>query len=188
MRQQQSIAVVGVIGDDPRAEERWDPEDLDDWEVTPAGADLLDLMPESLRELGRRIGRKRASTVWRWMRKGITGSVPELLTYDWLSSRGLRFEYQSPQMGGRLRVGGAVVDFLLHDLAPAGLYVWRIMGDYWHAAPEVQGKDEQQRRRLLRQRVHGRPVVAVVDLWESDIYDRSPEIFELAEAGVGLRG
>jgi len=187
VRQQQSIAVVGMIGDDP-LEKRWEPEEVDDWEVTPAGTDLLDLMPESMRELARRIGRKRASTIWRWMRKGIIGSVPEILTYDWLTSRGLRFDYQSPQMGGRLRVGGAVVDFLLHDIAPGGLYVWRIMGEYWHSAPEVQGKDEEQRRRLLRERVAGRSVVAVVDLWESDIYDRSPEIFELAEAGVGLRG
>jgi len=185
---ERSIAVVGVIGDDPLAEERWEPEDVEDWEVTPAGADLLDLMPESLREIAGRIGRKRAGIVWRWMRKGIIGSVPELLTYDWLSRRRIRFEFQSAQMGGRLRVGGAVVDFLLYDLAGGGLYVWRVMGEYWHAAPEVQGKDEEQRRRLLRTRVGGRRVVAVVDLWESDIYDRSPEVFEMAEAGVGLRG
>ena len=185
---ERSIAVVGVIGDDPLADRGWEPEDVEEWEVTPAGADLLDLMPEALRELARRIGRKRASTIWRWMRKGIIGSVPEILTYDWLTRRSIRFEYQSAQMGGRLRVGGAVVDFLLHDLAPGGVYVWRVMGEYWHSAPEIQGKDEEQRRRLLRQRVDGRPVIAVVDLWESDIYDRSPEVFEMAEAGVGLRG
>lgn len=185
---ERSIAVVGVIGDEP-LREGWRPhEDVEDWEVTPRGAGMLDLMPEALRELARRVGRSRASTVWRLMRRGIVGSLPELLTFHWLRRRALAFEYQSPRMGGRGRAGGTVVDFIIYDLAPGGVYVWRVMGEYWHVTPEVQGKDEEQARRLLRMRVSGRPVVAVVDLWESDIYDRDPEVFELAEAGVGLRG
>jgi len=48
-------------------------------------------------------------------------------------------------------------------------------------------QDEIQKIRLAKLKIGGIPVVAVVDLWENDIYDRSPEVFELAEAGLELR-
>lgn len=156
--------------------------------VTAGGTRLLDTLPAELEEVEQRIGRSRAMAIWRLQRQGITGSVPELLTYDWLKGRPFDFEFQSAQMGGRMRAGGAVIDFLIRGLSANGLYVWRVMGEYWHASPEVQRKDEEQKRRLGRMTIGGAPVAAVVDLWEDDIYERTPEVFERAEGGEGLRG
>jgi len=154
--------------------------------VTGGGVEQLDLTPEQLREVARRIGETRAKRVWRLMGK-VQASVPELCTYDWLERRKLVFEFQSSQMGGRLIAGGAVVDFIISGLAADGLYVWRVQGEYWHKGPEVERKDEVQKRRLLHLRIGGVPVVAVVDLWEGDIYDRFPTVFVRAEYGMGLR-
>ena len=156
--------------------------------MTGGGTRLLDTLPEELQEVAQRVGRDRAMTIWRLWRRGILGTAPELLTYDWLEGHHYGFEFQSPQMGGRLIVGGAVVDFLISGMSANGYAVWRIMGEYWHASPEVEQKDEDQRLRLLRMKVGGIPVTQVVDLWEGDVYERTPEVFEMAEQGVGLRG
>jgi len=147
----------------------------------------LDLTPPALRDIAKRIGERRARRVWRLMQRGIVATLPEYLTIDWLERRPwLRYHFQSEQMGGWLVAGGAVVDFLVGGLSAEGWYVWRIQGEYWHAS--TQAKDDAQRHRLLQLRIAGVPVVAVVDLWERDIYDRSPEVFEMAEMGIGLRG
>lgn len=151
------------------------------------GIRQLDVTPEQLREVAGRIGEKRARRVWRLMGK-VVGTVPELCAYDWLEKRKLVFDFQSSQMGGRRVAGGAVVDFIISGLAADGLYVWRVMGEHWHQGPELEEKDEVQRVRLLRLWIGGLPVVAVVDVWEGDIYDRYPEVFLRAEYGIGLRG
>lgn len=155
--------------------------------VTGGGIRQLNVLPPALREMARRIGNRRARDVWGLMRKGVVGSLPELCTYHWLERRKLTFEFQSHQMGGRRRSGGAVLDFLISGLTAGGWYVWRVQGEYWHQGDAVERKDEIQKIRLARLKIGGVPVVAVVDLWENDVYDRSPEVFELAEIGVGLR-
>lgn len=148
-----------------------------------------DLRPQKLRELEERVGSKRAARVWRLLKKGVVGTLPELCAYDWLQRKPwLQFEFQSSQLGGRMVAGGAVVDFLISGLSSDGLYCWRIQGEYWHAGREREAKDATQKMRLLSTKIGGVPVVAVVDLWEMDVYDRYPEVFERAEFGVGLRG
>jgi hypothetical protein len=109
------------------------------------------------------------------------GTLPELLTYDWLEGRGYQFDFQTSFFGGRMQLGGAVADFIIMDLQPGGMVVWRVQGDYWHLMPERVRKDAVQRLRLLQ---HG--VVQVVDLWESAIYDRAPKVFEMAEVGAEI--
>ncbi len=156
--------------------------------VTGGGVEQLDLTPEPLKDVERRIGATRARRVWKLMQKGVVGTLPELVTYDWLERRTLEFQFQSGQLGGRRMRGGAVVDFVISGLAADGLYLWRIQGEYWHQGGEVEAKDEVQKARLRRLKIGGVPVVAVVDLWENDVYDRYPSIFLKAEAGMGLRG
>lgn len=178
------IGKIGKIGTE-RARRRVAP---DEGPVTGGGVRQYDLVPEALRPLARRIGMKRARAVWRLKQRGVLGTAPELLAYQWLSGRRwLTFEFQSSQMGGRLVAGGAVIDFLISGLAADGLYVWRVQGEYWHQGEAAEAKDEGQRVRLLKLRIGGLPVVAVVDLWENDVYDRFPEVFEKAEMGIGLR-
>lgn len=153
--------------------------------LTGGGVRQLDLVPEQLRVVARRIGDTRAKRVWKLMQR-VQGSLPELCTYDWLERRKLGFQFQSGQMGGRRMSGGAVVDFIVDGLAADGLYVWRVQGDYWHQGIEVERKDDVQKMRLLRLKIGGIPVVAVVDLWESAIYDRYPDVFRQAEMGMEL--
>jgi hypothetical protein len=156
--------------------------------LTGGGVRQLDLMPEALRVMARRVGDKRARRVWKLMERGIQGTLPELLTYDWLERQKVGFQFQSGQMGGRRTSGGAVVDVSVDGLEADGLYIWRVQGEYWHKGPEVERKDWMQKARLLRLKIGGVPVVEVVDLWENDVYDRYPEVFRRAEMGMGLRG
>ena len=156
-----------------------------------AGAALqMNLVPEELRVWARVVGETRAREVWDLTQKGIVGTLPELCTYVWLEKRKIEFEFQSHQMGGRSGAGGgAVVDFVLYNLSSNGYYCWRIQGEYWHTfAPEVVAKDQAQADRLRQLKIGGVPVVGVVDLWETDVYQRYPAVFESAEMGVGLRG
>lgn len=148
----------------------------------------LDLMPEEIRALAARIGTDRAREVQDLRARGVEGSAPELCTYEWLESRKLAFDFQSSQMGGRRVSGGAVVDFLIYGLSGNGVYVWRVQGEYWHSSRESESHDAEQARRLRLLKIGGEPVVEVVDLWEADIYDQYPRVFQLAEFGVGLRG
>jgi len=155
--------------------------------VTGGGVKQLDLTPEGLKDVERRIGATRARRVWKLMQKGVVGTLPELCTYEWLERRKLEFEFQSSQLGGRRIRGGAVVDFVISGLAAEGLYVWRIQGIYWHQGGEVEAKDEVQKARLLRLKIGGVPIVAVVDLDEGDVYDDFPAVFEEAEQGISSR-
>lgn len=156
-------------------------------EGTGGGTRQMNLLPEQVRVWARRIGDKRAKEVWRLTRAGVQGTLPELLTYAWLQRRNIAFEFQTAALGGRQTHGGAVLDFLVSGLSSNGLYAWRVHGEYWHTGPDVEEKDFVQACRLLHIKVGGVPIVAVVDLWENDVYDRSPEVFEKAEVGMGLR-
>lgn len=154
--------------------------------LTPRGVALLDITPEAVLYWMQSVSRERAMGAHRLQKRGIVGTLPELLTYDWLESRNRLFDFQSSLMGGRLIMGGAVADFIISDLAPGGLVVWRVQGDYWHTQPERQRSDFAQRERLLMESYMGVPVVQVVDLWESAIYWSAPLVFEMAEAGVEI--
>ena len=147
------------------------------------------LVPERLRVMEDKVGHTRAGAVWRIMARGIKGTLPELCAYDWLERRPwLRFDFQASVLGGRSELGGAVADFLIWGLDAEGIYVWRIQGEYWHSGLEAEEKDYGQRLRLLQSDVDGVPIVSVVDLWENDVYEIWPRVFEMAEVGIGLRG
>lgn len=98
--------------------------------------------------------------------QGVPGTLPERIVWKWLVDQDYSFIGQSSEFGGRLTVGGSVVDFLVYDIAgkPTAL---RVMGDYWHGPkfPDRQARDDEQYYRLTGSGY------LVVDLWEHDIYN-----------------
>lgn len=55
---------------------------------------------------------------------GLVATIPEWLVYQWLQKHGVRFDFQSSLMGGRIELGGAVADFVLPELG----MIWRVQG------------------------------------------------------------
>lgn len=98
--------------------------------------------------------------------QGVPGTLPERIVWKWLIDEDYTFIGQRTEYGGRLVSGGAVIDFLVYDLAgkPVAL---RVQGDYWHGPkfPQRQARDDEQFYRLTARGY------LVVDLWESDIYE-----------------
>jgi len=96
--------------------------------------------PELVQRWERVIGRSRALRAYRtyqeMLRKGEVGTLPEILTYGWLQGRPHLFDFQSSLLGGRLIMGGAVADFIIYDISPDGLVIWRVQGDHWHSMPD----------------------------------------------------
>lgn len=177
MRRTRTIGPVGDLGRTRR---------VDPLPSAPRAPGRLDTTPEDVIYWLTRVSRERAMAAYRLKKRGIDGTLPELLTYDWLERRRRDFDFQSSLMGGRLIMGGAVADFLINDLVPGGLVVWRVQGDYWHTLPEREAADFYQREQLLMQSYLGVPIAMVVDLWESTIYKDAPRVFEMAEAGVEI--
>jgi len=98
--------------------------------------------------------------------QGVEGSLPERIVWRWLQSQGLIFEPQYRAMGGRLTVGGAVIDFLVWGLAGVPVAI-RVQGGYWHG-PTFHERTIEDRIQADRMRGQG---YLVLDLWEQDIYD-----------------
>lgn len=98
--------------------------------------------------------------------QGVPGTLPERIVWKWLEDNQYSYLAQSSEGGGRLTMGGAVIDFLVFDIAgkPVAL---RVQGDYWHGPkfPDRQARDDEQYYRLTEWGY------LVVDLWESDIYE-----------------
>jgi len=84
------------------------------------------------------------------------------LALAWLGYLPAQAQAQINADGGRLRVGGAVVDWLL--FMGSQITAIRVQGDYWHSQPERKLKDAVQYDRLHRLKY------LVVDIWESEIY------------------
>lgn len=97
--------------------------------------------------------------------QGVPGTLPERIVWKWLEDNGYRYITQGAEFGGRLILGGAVVDFLVYDLA-GRVTCLRVMGDYWHG-PEFPGRKARDDEQFARLTARG---YLVVDLWESDIY------------------
>ena len=83
----------------------------------------------------------------------------ERLVYNWLTERGIIFDFQSSLIGGRVEFGGAVVDFVLIEEG----VILRIHGEYWHTGIIQEAKDREQRTML--ENIGYR----VVDLQEQDL-------------------
>jgi len=98
--------------------------------------------------------------------QGVDASLPERIVWNWLEREGHHYEASYNLLGGRLMIGGAVVDFIVYDMAATPVAL-RVMGDYWHGPgfPDRQERDDEQAGSLRRLGYQ------VVDLWEHDIYE-----------------
>lgn len=92
----------------------------------------------------------------------LANSLPEIMVGIGLLLGGYQFTYQSWDNGGRLVLGGAVVDFQVS--LGAKVVVIRVQGDYWHSLPVRALKDVAQFD-LLKARGY-----LVWDAWEHAIY------------------
>ena len=104
-------------------------------------------------------------------------TLPELLAEAWLKRRATRYEAQ-------VDLGWARPDFVLFDVV-AGVMVWEINGEYWHA--NTAAHDAARKQRLLHTTARGLPILKVIEVWEKDIY-QSETVFEQAIGGLSLRG
>lgn len=92
----------------------------------------------------------------------MSGTLPEImvgLALVWLD---WHFDWQSSELGGRLYLGGGVIDFKV--FLGTGFVVVRVQGSYWHALPERVYKDAVQFTRL-----HALGY-KIADIWEQDLY------------------
>lgn len=112
-----------------------------------------------------------------------TSPPGELITYDWLAQENIPFYYQVPFFGGRPKRGGIVLDFLV-PYGGRGL-AWRVQNMYWSSKPDAN-EDVAEEIRLLGQVHHGVKIEVVVDLWDSAIQNKRPQVFDLALAGVEM--
>jgi hypothetical protein len=116
----------------------------------------------------------------------MAGGYFELL--DWLRQQEwLKFDYQVALFGGRRapKGDGLIPDFVVW-LDASWAMVWNVQGEYWHG--ETLEKDATNRLRMLGLVVDGARIGAVVELWEDDIYHKRRQTFDLAMAGMGMRG
>lgn len=116
----------------------------------------------------------------------VTATLPELVTMDWLNANKIEYEYQVSLFGGRSRRGGGtVLDFLV--LYNGEAMAWPVQGEYWHSQKSVAMRDRDIFMKLLGAEVRGYTIRAVVELWEQDVYDKRPMIFQQALAGRSFR-
>lgn len=90
------------------------------------------------------------------------GTLPEKIVAYGLILAGYTFSYQIGETGGRLKLGGSVVDFKV--ALGSKTVIVRVQGDYWHSLPVRKLKDQTQFE-VLKSRGY-----LVFDAWESDVY------------------
>lgn len=95
----------------------------------------------------------------------------EIIVIRWLEKNKIEYKFQTSLMGGFYELGGAVVDFIIGDLA------WRVMGEYWHEGVEARGRDVMQREMLTAMGF------IVVDIYGEDLRKRLDETLTKALRG-----
>ena len=156
----------------------------------PEVSAVVDLEPAEVKELRRRLGDDPATgrmikRVLRLRLRLPNGTLPELIAYDWLRSKGVHFTFQAEAFGGRGIRGGQIPDFVIPQGGRA--LCWRIQGEYWHSRDDSRARDAVNKAALLAGSVGGMRVWAVVDCWEDDIYRDRERVFEMAMTGTGIR-
>ncbi len=153
--------------------------------LKPRKTDVAEGLPPEIQRLVAVMGEANARAVWRLQKRGIRGTAPELLVYDWLERKRIPFEFQSSQFGGRQIRGGVVTDFIVWvGSRPAA---WRVQGMHWHSSAEARKRDDATKLRLLATWYGGQKFWAVCDLWEDAIYRNVRKVCEDAMRGKGSR-
>lgn len=111
------------------------------------------------------------------------GTLPEWQVYLWLLRRKERgWTFQSSIMGGRLRLGGVVADFMFSPPEWVPAMVWRVQGEYFHlASSEKQVQDLLQRIQLEDRGFR------VVDILAHDVLTNRNEVLTAALGGQQLK-
>lgn len=111
-------------------------------------------------------------------RREYNGSYPEYLVFRQLERMnfvyGVDFEFQANEMGGRSRLGGAVVDFELTHLRIAG----RVQGEHWH----LQSAAVREHDAIQALMLEGRRWV-VVDMLALEVIERTQRIVTMFTEG-----
>jgi hypothetical protein len=136
---------------------------------------------------GRNRDQKVAERIVKLMDKGVgnaitAGTVPELLVYDWLTRKGIPFEFQVEVQGGRQNHGGSVVDFIVHS---GRNWAWRIQ-TWYHTLPEKRARDAIQRKLIEGALVQGYQIDGVVDCWDQRLYVDKENTLTQATVGIEI--
>ena len=155
---------------------------------------ITDLTPGEVKTIHRQMGGKPsdlklARQVYTMQQRQFPdATVPELITYIWLTAAHERFDFQGSVRGGRHKRYGLVPDFIIWR-GGEGI-AWRVQGTYWHNLrykTDVERSNEASAKlRLLGATISGVRIAKVVDLWEERIYDSRPEIYYLGLNGVEI--
>jgi len=140
---------------------------------TPTPQEDAARQDQQLDSWSKQVGDTRARVAMEQLRKTkrLGATLPELLAEAWLTSRGDDYRTQ-------VDIGFSKPDIVRMGVE-GGCHVWRIQGDYWHNRPGVPSSDEQKKQQMLGTTIYGQPVMAVIDIWESRIY-QGDEVFEQA--------
>lgn len=137
-------------------------------EPMPTIEDSIKKDDELVASWAERVGEVRArECLALWVRNGRRGgtqgstTLPELLVELALTRRNADYRAQ-------VDLGMARPDFVV--MRAAGALVIRVQGDYWHGREGAAAKDARQKDALMQTTIFGLPVLAVIDIWESDIY------------------
>ncbi len=116
---------------------------------------------------------------------GVTsGTIPELLVYDFLQQEGHQFLFQPEIDGGRTRAGGVVPDFAVMD---GGRWtVFLVNGVYWHNRAAVSNSDVTDKVTILAATIQGLPVARVIELWDKTLYAARKKTITYGLNGIEL--
>lgn len=160
------------------------PEPVNFSPLTGGGVASVSLVDEQFQRMASLVGEHRARRVRKLQERGIIGTLPELIAYDWLESHNHNFRFQTSMMGGIFEAGAALVDFAISSIDPSGYHLWRIQGTYWHSRPENTERDKLQKLRLEKAMLGGAPILAVTDIWEHQLYRDPERVLEAALYGI----
>lgn len=147
----------GELGKKPRGPRQ--PQSLRTRSVTFGRRLSVDYM-----QIKREVGEKLATMTAEKRRQiPATGTLPEIIVAICLVQLGYYFQSQNSELGGRMRLGGGVVDFKV--FLGGTVVIVRVQGDYWHGTPDRKRQDAMQYAMLhaLGYRV--------VDIWEGKLYE-----------------
>ena len=155
----------------------------------PTGTEETPLVADDLESrVAKALGDERlAKKIVKLKEKFPLGSMPELVAYEWMERKKMRFLYQQNVFGGRARRGGYVPDFIVDRGGWA--QVWQVQGNYWHSQPGQAQEDQAMKFALTGATINGLKVNQVIFLWESRIMndDKSRErVFNAALGGREL--
>lgn len=160
---------------------------IPDLDSGPGG--VAGLVDDELASLARTLGSERFAKKILTMKKKEeyrNATFPELVAIEWLTRHTIKWGFQVWALGGRKVVGGQVLDLIVD--AGRGVYVWEIQGNYWHNRPGKVQLDRAQKLALLGIHIWGKPVLKVIELWESRIMSdkesKRDHLFHMATSGV----